>query len=68
MGGRFDFEQSASQTAKICFGDIPHDPLKQNVFASVLAEALCKDKSKAEIADMMRFLQILCSLMKSYMI
>ena len=68
MGGRFDFEQSASQTAKICFGVIPHDPLKQNVFASVLAEALCKDKSKAEIADMTRFLQILCSLMKSYMI
>lgn len=54
--------------AKISFGDIPHDPLKQNVFASVLAEALCKDKSKAEIADMTRFLQILCSLMKSYMI
>lgn len=68
MGGRFDFEQSVSQTAKISFGDIPHDPLKQNVFASVLAEALCKDKSKAEIADMTRFLQILCSLMKSYMI
>lgn len=68
MGGRFDFEQSASQTAKISFGDIPHDPLKQNVFASVLAEELCKDKSKAEIADMTRFLQILCSLMKSYMI
>lgn len=53
---------------KYLLGDIPHDPLKQNVFASVLAEALCKDKSKAEIADMMRFLQILCSLMKSYMI
>lgn len=68
MGGRIDFGQSVSQTAKISFGDIPHDPLKQNVFASVLAEALCKDKSKAEIADMMRFLQILCSLMKSYMI
>lgn len=68
MGGRFDFGQSVSQTTKISFGDIPHDPLKQNVFASVLAEALCKDKSKAEIAEMTRFLQILCSLMKSYMI
>lgn len=40
MGGRFDFGQSVSQTAKISFGDIPHDPLKQNVFASVLARGV----------------------------
>lgn len=68
MGESFFIGQNVSQTAKIFFDDVPRDPLRQNVFASALAEVLCKDKSKAEIADMTRFLQILCSLMKSYMI
>lgn len=47
--------------------DTPSDTLKQNVFASVVAETICKGRSKAEIASVIEFLQILCCLLKNYL-
>ena len=49
------------------FSCIPSDPLSQNVFASAVADAVCKGKSKSEIANTTQFLQLLCCLMKTYM-
>ncbi len=44
------------------------DPLSQNVLASVIADSFCKGKSRAEIANVLQFLQILSCLMKNYLI
>ncbi len=49
------------------FSQIPVDVFSQNVFASAVADAVCKGKSKSEIANTMQFLQLLCCLMKTYM-
>ena len=50
------------------FSCIPSDPLSQNVLASALADSICRGKSRAEIANILQFLQILSCLMKNYSI
>lgn len=50
------------------FSCIPSDPLSQNVLASALADSICRGKSRAEIANILQFLQILSCLMKNYLI
>lgn len=38
-----------------------------NLLATLVADALCKDKSKRSIEKTLHFLHILCALMKSYL-
>ncbi len=57
-----------SDGAAAMFSCIPSDPLSQNVLASVLADSFCRGKSRAEIANVLQFLQILSCLMKNYLI
>ncbi len=58
--------QSDGMTAT--FSYVPSDPLSQNVLASVIADSICRGKSRAEIANVLQFLQILSCLMKNYLI
>lgn len=61
------FRQSVLGAENLSVDNIPSDSLKQNVLASVLAESVCKNKSRAEIASTIQFLQILCCLLKNYL-
>ena len=67
MGERMRNENEEKSRINSFFSDIPNDSLRQNVFASVVADAVCNGKSKAEIANILQFLQILSCLMKTYM-
>lgn len=67
MGESNFFKQSVSGAENLSAINIPSDSLKQNVLASVLAESVCKNKSRAEIASTIQFLQILCCLLKNYL-
>lgn len=42
-------------------------PAEFNALAALLAETLCRGKSHAENAELLRFLNLLCSLIKSYL-
>ena len=43
------------------------DPARFNALAVCAAEALCKGRTAEEIAELVRFLNLLCSLVKSYL-
>ncbi len=66
MGESYFSSQSVSQTTEALFDDIPSDTFKQNVFASVVAEAVCNGKDRSEVANAIQFLQTLCCLLKNY--
>ncbi len=42
-------------------------PAEFNALAAILAEAICRGRSPAENADLLRFLTLLCSLVRSYL-
>ena len=42
-------------------------PAEFNALATLLAETLCRGRSPAENAELLRFLNLLCSLVKSYL-
>ena len=42
-------------------------PAEFNALAALLAEALCRGRSPSENAELLRFLNLLCSLVKSYL-
>lgn len=42
-------------------------PAEFNALAALLAETLCRGRSPAENAELLRFLNLLCSLVKSYL-
>ena len=67
MGESNFFRHSVSGAENLSVDNIPSDSLKQNVLASVLAESVCKNKSRTEIASTIQFLQILCCLLKNYL-
>ncbi len=67
MSERKSSQNNENGNISAFFSDIPVDVFSQNVFASAVADAVCKGKSKSEIANMMQFLQLLCCLMKTYM-
>ncbi len=62
-GGNIRFDGVAAT-----FSCAVSDPLSQNVLASVLADSICRGKSRDEIANVLQFLQILSCLMKNYLI
>lgn len=43
------------------------DPARFNALAAAAAEILCKDKNAEEISELIRFLNLLCTLAKSYL-
>ena len=42
-------------------------PAEFNALAALLAETLCRGRSPSENAELLRFLNLLCSLVKSYL-
>ena len=42
-------------------------PAEFNALAAILAETLCRGRSTSENAELLRFLNLLCSLIKSYL-
>ena len=42
-------------------------PAEFNALAALLAETLCRGRSPYENAELLRFLTLLCSLVKSYL-
>ena len=68
MGERESCDIHQSGEVGQCLLHIPSGAMRQNVCASALADALCAGKSCDEIADIMRFLQLLCCLMKNYLV
>ena len=42
-------------------------PAEFNARATLLAETLCRGRSPSENAELLRFLTLLCSLIKSYL-
>ncbi len=43
------------------------DPARFNMLAAVAAEVLCKDRTAEEISELIRFLNLLCTLAKTYL-